>query len=175
MFDQEANTREAIRRRRARIEQIERILSAPNCERGSPQALRLIEEKQHHELATAELERSLTPLVGTESGHAASNDSHRKRAFCLEVVNEIRKVKNRYNSGYSVAQIRKEHPDWSVWKVLEGLTDEDRELFHHPRQWGPVAGYGEHVLGKYYGRSAATIHDWCKAARRLQRKRIPRK
>lgn len=175
MFDQEANTREAIRRRRARIEQIERILSAPNCERGSRYALRLIEEKQYHELAVAELERSLSPLTGTETGQSASNNSHRKQAFCLEVVNEIRKVKNLYNSGYSVAEIRKGHPDWSVWKVLEGLTDEDRELFHHPRQWGPVVGYAEGVLAKYHGKSAATIHDWCKAERRLQRKRTPRK
>lgn len=175
MFDQEANTREAIRRRRARIEQIERVLSAPTSDRGSPYALRLIEEKQYHELALAELEGSLPPVAGTETGQSASNDSHGKRAFCLEVVNEIRKVKNRYHSGYSVAHIRKEHPEWSVWKVLEGLTDEDRELFHHPSQWGPVVGYAEGVLAKYHGKSAATIHDWCKAARRLQRKRTPRK
>lgn len=175
MFDQKANTREAIRRRRARIEQIERILSAPNCERGGRHALRLIEEKQYHELAVAELERSLSPFTGTETEQSASSNSHRKRTFCLEVVNEIRKVKHRYNSGYSVAEVRKEHPDWTVWKVLEGLTDENRELFHHPSQWGPVAGYAEGLLGKYYSRSAATIHDWCKEGRRLQRKGIPRK
>ena len=175
MFDQEANTREAIRWRRARIEQIERVLSAPTSDRGSPYALRLIQEKQYHELALGELERSLLPVAGTETGQSASRDSHRKQAFCLEVLNEIRKVKNLYNRGYSVAQIRKDHPDLSLWKVLDGLTDEDRELFDHPKRWGPMVGYAEGVLGRYYDKSAATIHDWCKAARRSQRKGTPRR
>ncbi len=167
MVDQESNIREAIRRRRSRIEQIERILSGPMCDRGGRHSLRLIEEKQYHEMAVAELEQTLglllPPVAITKEAPAPMVD---RRAFCREVKAEIRRVKSLYvQNGFSVAEIHKKYPDWSVWRVLEGLSEEERELFHHPKQWGHVAGYALGLLGKYYGKSPTTIRDWCKTAR----------
>ena len=173
MFNEEANIREAIAKKKARIEQLERILAVPTCDLSSRYGLRLIEEKQHHELALAELERALSRVFGLpEAVENSDSDVDDRAAFCLEVVNEIRKVKNRHkHGGYSVAQIHKKNPSWNVWKVVEGLSEDDQELFHHPNRWGSVVGYAENVVGKYYERSSSTIHDWLKKARR-QRKLV---
>ena len=172
MFDQAANTREAIRKRRARIEQIDRILSAPACDRGSRYALRLIEEKQHQELVVADLEGTLAASAAPASiARPALTKVQNHGRFCLEVVNEIRKVKKLHQeNGYAVAETHTNHPDWNVWKVLEALSKDDIELFHHPNQWGPVVGYAQGLLAKYHGKARATIHDWCKRARRTQLK-----
>src|SRR5258708_32350240 len=116
MVDQESNIREAIRRRRSRIEQIERILSGPMCDRGGRHSLRLIEEKQYHEMAVAELEQNpgllLPPVAITKEAPAPMVD---RRAFCREVKTEIRRVKSLYvQKGFSVSEIHKKNTDCRV-------------------------------------------------------------
>jgi hypothetical protein len=94
-----------------------------------------------------------------------------KGQLCNQIEGEMRKIKTLgAASGRTVVEIQLAHPDFAVWKVRDTLSEEDRELFNHPRQWGPVIGYAELVLGRHYGKSAQTVQGWVKDYRAASRK-----
>lgn len=93
-----------------------------------------------------------------------------KGEFCDRVIADARKVKRLcVDGGKTVAEIWTQHPGLAIWQVREELSEEDRETFNHPRQWGPVVGYAEMILGKQQGKSDSTIREWVKAYRRSKR------
>ena len=90
--------------------------------------------------------------------------------FCEQVINEIKRIRNLHlGSGMSVAEIQKENPEWTAWKVRESLRSEDRETFNHPRQWGPPVGYARLILSKVQEVSVHTVKAWVKAYSRSLR------
>ena len=99
---------------------------------------------------------------------------------CHKIIDEIRKIKNMV-LGFqrTVSEIRNEHQEFQVWALVDGLSEEDRDTFNHPRQWGAVVGYAVNLLAKDYGGcSPHTIRDWVKEYRRAnpseRKKKSPR-
>ena len=93
-----------------------------------------------------------------------------KGRFCDRVVQEMRQIHRMCaDGGRSIAEIQTNHPEFAAWKVRDTLAEEDREVFNHPRQWGPTVGYARLVVGKHYRRHADTVKDWMKAFRRWHR------
>ncbi len=90
------------------------------------------------------------------------------------MMDEIRRVKNMYGSnGYSMAEIRRSTEKFSIWtELVPHLTQEDRDTFMHPPQWGPVVGYAKRLLAKHHGISPATMNDWIKDFRKLSKKHL---
>ena len=91
--------------------------------------------------------------------------------FCDRVIEEIKKIRHFY-SAHSVNQVKIDHPDFIVWKVIEEgvFAPEDLEIFYHPNRWGPTVGYALNLLSKHFdGRSVATIRRWRKVYRRFAR------
>jgi len=128
---------------------------------------------------------SLCKLTSTQSGPAAEVVAQTKRAkksvsartvekgqLCDQVEREMRKIKALCTSGgRTIVEIQLAYPDFVVWKIRDALTQEDREHFNRPRQWGPVIGYAEIILGKHYdGKSAQTVRGWVKDYRTTSRK-----
>jgi hypothetical protein len=94
----------------------------------------------------------------------------RKGLHCELVIKEVRQIKQMANDrGMSITEIKKRHANFTAWKLAESLSDEDREIFAHPSQWGPPAGYARKLLAHEFGRSPATIVDWVKNYRRYKK------
>ena len=91
--------------------------------------------------------------------------------FCDQVIDEIRKIRHLY-PGTPVARIRSDHPHFLVWSIIDDPnTDaEDRDIFSHPNQWGPVVGYAIKLLARSFGRSEETIRRWRKAYKKHARR-----
>lgn len=96
--------------------------------------------------------------------------THKNGQFCHRVVDEVRKIRHLY-PGSTMVQIRSEHPNCLVWRVVDHPdTDaEDRDIFLHPNQWGPVVEYTIKLLARHFGKSEETIRRWIKAYRRQVR------
>jgi hypothetical protein len=88
---------------------------------------------------------------------------------CHKMLDEIKRVKRMYFSdGSNWPEIKAATPDFKIWNHLfPTLSEQDRETFMHPRQWGPVNGYALALLGRLYGRSSYTIRDWIKKFRKF--------
>jgi hypothetical protein len=87
----------------------------------------------------------------------------RNGAWCDEVIQEVKQIKQMSaERGMAVAEIKKLHPNFNVWSVMDLLPDEDRQTFAHPNQWGPTVGYARKLLARYYQKSESTIGDWVK-------------
>jgi|GEM_PF-5916326 len=90
--------------------------------------------------------------------------------FCDEVIEEMKRIRFlAVDTGRSMAEIEMENPGFAVWKLRDSLGPEDKEIFNHPRQWGPTVGYAKRVLSKIHGKSTDTITSWIKAYRRDQK------
>jgi transcriptional regulator with XRE-family HTH domain len=119
------------------------------------------------------LAQPATPKRGEKGGQRLSARVIEKGRFCDRVVQEMRQIKSLcVDSGWTIAEIQTNHPEFAAWKVRDTLAEEDRNVFNHPRQWGPTVGYGRLVLGKHYGRHADTVKDWIKAFRSEERVRL---
>lgn len=115
------------------------------------------------------LDRRAEPSVGKETARQEEGMSYtvRKGRFCDQVISEIRRIRNLcLGTGRSMVEVRHEHAEFSVWEVREQLAEDDRDVFDHPRRWGPVVGYAKNLLAKVEGRSPATITSWVKAYRK---------
>ena len=90
--------------------------------------------------------------------------------FCDQIIDEIRRIRFMcIDRGRTVLEIRVDYPDYAVWKVVDQLPPEERDIFNHPRMWGPVVGYAEGILCKHYGKSPHTISSWRKIYRKYQK------
>lgn len=90
--------------------------------------------------------------------------------LCQQIIDEIRRIRFMcLDRGRTVEEVKSEHPEYSVWAIIDRLDAEDREAFYHPRRWGPVVGYATGILAKHYSRSAHTITSWRKSYKRHQR------
>ena len=85
-----------------------------------------------------------------------------KGQFCDQVECEMRQIKNLSRSGRTIVEAQRNYPEFIVWKVRDALSQEDRDSFNSPRQWGPVIGYAEMILGKHYGKNEQTVRGWVK-------------
>jgi hypothetical protein len=84
---------------------------------------------------------------------------------CVRLSEEMRRIKHMcLEGGRTMAEIRREHPDFQIWTIRERLGTDDQDVFDHPRRWG--AGYDKSALSKEYSKSKATIKDWMKAYRK---------
>jgi hypothetical protein len=165
VFDQRANEDEALRKWKVALEQYERMLAQANCNYALPHVRRWIEEKQHLQIKIAELEakRAREDAIPVSNEEAPEPDSvaNEKGKRCHEIVAEIRKIRNMADGFQrTVSQIGTDNPGFQVWSLVAHLSDEDREIFNHPRQWGPVVGYARNLLGKDYSCKPDTIRKW---------------
>jgi DNA-binding XRE family transcriptional regulator len=104
---------------------------------------------------------------------APSKRTIERGRFCDLIIGDIRKIRGLcIDGGQSIVEIQIAHNELAAWKLRETMTEEDRDTFNHPRQWGPVVGYAEKVLGKYFDRHPETIRDWVKAYRAHLRKSL---
>jgi hypothetical protein len=87
--------------------------------------------------------------------------------FCDQVCIEAKKVKRMYLGGRGMAEIQNEFPHFAIWKVRQRLCPEDREIFDHPRQWGP--SYEKMILARTEGISEHTVTASLKAYRKSQK------
>jgi hypothetical protein len=86
---------------------------------------------------------------------------------CDQIIEEMKKIKRKYlDSGRTVTEIKSEHPDYLVWSLADSLSPDAKEVFWHPKQWGPIVGYAQGLLADEYGNSKTTVRDWCKEYRR---------
>jgi hypothetical protein len=113
------------------------------------------------------------------SASAGSNEAElspalRNGQYCSQVIDEIRKIRHLYPANM-VAQIESDHPSFMVWSMIEGpdMDAEDRDIFFHPRRWGPVVGYAIGLLARHFGKSEETIKRWRKAYKRHDRRAPP--
>jgi hypothetical protein len=94
-----------------------------------------------------------------------------KGRFCAQIQNEMRKIKAlSVGSGLTIVEIQLAQPDFTVWKLRDTLTEENREHFNHPHRWAPVIGYARAILGKHFESHPFTVRDWVKAYRAESRK-----
>lgn len=193
-MDQLANLRSAITNCEARLASIalqERIVVAhPESVRDPSYVHRLMKEKLNLQKKLKEFKQVEMHLVSREAtvveqpkgklrageywaeAPAKSIEEElpglvRKGKFCEQVIQEVRKV--RYlclEGGRTYAEIKSEYPDLAVWKVLETLSQDDRETFARPRMWGPTVGYAKQILGKNFNSSPQTVTKWLKAYRK---------
>lgn len=100
---------------------------------------------------------------------------------CHEIIEEMRKIKNTMiGRGHSMSEVQTKYPKFQVWKLVDELPQEERDLFNHPRQWGPVVGQAKIFLSKGYGCSTHTVTKWVKIYRAANpdkriKKNIPKK
>jgi hypothetical protein len=111
------------------------------------------------------------PAAQTTNAAAAPEKIQRGKR-CAQIIDEVRRVKNLVvGTGRTMAEVREEQPTLLVWAFRDTLPQQDREIFDHPNQWGPVVGYAHGLLSKEYGKSPTTIKDWVKAFRHHERQR----
>jgi hypothetical protein len=98
----------------------------------------------------------------------------RNGQYCNRVIDEIRKIRHLHRAS-TVAQMRTDHPDFLVWAMIDhtDIDAEDRDIFFHPRRWGPVVGYAIGLLARHFGKSEETIKRWRKAYKRHDRRAPP--
>jgi hypothetical protein len=123
--------------------------------------------------STRELYAELHPTQVKSAGNEPSPDVSEDKGVllkgkrCHEVIAEIRKIKNLVSEFQdTVSGIRHGHPDFQVWQIADGLPDDEKYIFNHPRQWGPVVGYARNLLAKDYGCKPDTIRKWVGAYRK---------
>jgi hypothetical protein len=88
---------------------------------------------------------------------------------CAKVIDEVKRIKTMYNGGMSMKEIKEAWPNYEVWKTVEGLSKEDREVFERSAQWGAATGYAKLILSKCHGNSPDTITDWVKAYKKHEK------
>ena len=88
---------------------------------------------------------------------------------CAKVIDEVKRIKTMYNGGMSMKEIKEAWPNYEVWKTVEGLSKEDREVFERPAQWEAATGYAKLILSKCHGNSPDTITDWVKAYKKHEK------
>ncbi len=137
-------------------------------------------EWEAEQKAASETQEALTRLtVPTQDSdterkaQSASADLPSKTALmiqrgerCDRIIAETRRVKYFcLDAARTMTEARAELHGLEVWKLRENLAADDRDVFDHPRQWGPVVGYALRLLAKDYGHSVHTIVAWRKAFR----------
>jgi hypothetical protein len=132
-------------------------VSAVLCSRLERQALEAEQSKQN---------------IGGQAEFGVLNIRLQAGKRCSQIIEQMKRFKYlRRDRGMTVEDIQKENPNFLIWKVREGLSAEERDLFDHPNRWESVVTYAYGLLGKEYGKSWATIRDWVKAWKRSQRSR----
>lgn len=102
-----------------------------------------------------------------QSPPARSSRPIERGKFCVQVIEEIKRIKNlALSTGRSMAEIEHEHLEWVVWKVRGQLPQDDQQTFNSPNQWGPVVAYARMVLSRIHHVSTHTIISWVKAYRK---------
>ena len=97
-------------------------------------------------------------------------DREKRGQHCYEIIEEAKRISYLSGRGHKMFEIRQEHPDFRIWKVVSNLQKEDQDYFEHPNQWGaPVVTYTLGLLGKAYGKSWTTVRDWVKEYKRQGR------
>lgn len=90
-----------------------------------------------------------------------------KGQLCDQIIREMHQIRRFcFDGGRSIVEIQTEHPEFAAWNLRAALGEEDRDVFNHPRQWGPVRGYALMLLGKSQGRHPESVLRWVKAYRR---------
>jgi hypothetical protein len=88
---------------------------------------------------------------------------------CEELAKEIATIKHKRNyGGLTVAEIQSDCSMFRIWKRVEVLSSDDKDIFLRPGMWEP--GYANLLLGKLYAtnrRNVApgTINTWRKEYR----------
>jgi hypothetical protein len=109
-------------------------------------------------------------LFSDQSNEDDLADRERRGRDCDEIVQEVKKIRGRLGHGLTIFEIRKEHPEYQIWKVVSSLPKEDQDVFEHPGQWGNTVSYTYGLLGKAYdNRSPFTVRDWVKEYRHKHR------
>lgn len=111
---------------------------------------------------------------GTPSSVPANGDNYTDREkrgkHCHEVIEEARRIWYLSSRGQKMFEIKQEHADFQIWKVVSSLSKEDQQLFEHPTQIdAPVVTYTLGLLGKAYNKSWLTVRDWVKEYKRHSR------
>jgi len=88
---------------------------------------------------------------------------------CAEVIEEARRIQRLSGRGWTMGEIKREHPEYQIWTVVSSLPEEDQKLFDHPNQWESTVSYIQGLLATSYNRDELTIRDWVKAYRRRSR------
>jgi hypothetical protein len=107
-----------------------------------------------------------------EPSGATNKMAFEKGKRCERLVREVKIIKHAYvNQARKMTEIQEQSPSLLAWEIRDSLNEEDREMFQHPNQWGPVVGYAERLLEKTEHRSRATIQRWRKHYKRTLRTR----
>jgi hypothetical protein len=129
------------------------------------------EEALNHSLIliTKEKNRDRSETVGRPDEYVPDSVSRPvdRGRFCDQVCSEAKKIKRMYLGGRGIAEIQNDFPHFAIWKVRDQLCQEDREIFDHPRQWGP--SYAKMILARTEGISEHTVTASLKAYRGYQK------
>jgi len=89
-----------------------------------------------------------------------------KGKFCMRFIADLRKINTQTRErGLTIAELQENFPDLIAWKVRDTLPEDNRDVFNHPRQWGPVVGYALDVLAMHFDRDTESVKRWLKASR----------
>lgn len=127
---------------------------------------RKIEKDEEISAIAAAVAQAIGPVEIARSASESTTMSDGER--CCKIQDEMKAIRNKYLHGKTVAAIREANPEYLVWGEVDGLDQDERETFHHPRTW--EAGYIDAFLGRRYERAPSTIIDWKKKHRKSLRK-----
>jgi hypothetical protein len=146
----------------------------PSAEQGAGSEVMAIgsEHDFHAPQQRLENHESPQPQTRTATAGGASDYVFQKGERCERLVNEVKLIKHAYvDQARKMTEIQEERPNLLVWEIRESLDAEDRQLFNHPNQWGPVIGYAERLLEKSERQSRSTIQRWRKQYKRTLKSR----
>ena len=118
------------------------------------------------------IETEIPELVQPQAELSSTDTSNDERVLfkgkrCHEIIEEMRKIKHMgIGRAHKMSEIQSKCPQFQVWNLADKLPQDERDLFDHPRQWGPVVRQAKVFLSMEYGCSNHTITKWVKAYRK---------
>jgi hypothetical protein len=90
----------------------------------------------------------------------------KKGRECEERAQEIATIRRLVRSeGMTIHQVRRDHPGFGIWEVVEALPKEWKDTFAKPMEWGPAKGFANNLLAEFTNRRPSTVEGWRKAWR----------
>jgi hypothetical protein len=93
---------------------------------------------------------------------------------CEERAQEIAKIRRLVRAeGMTIHEVRLNHPEFGIWKVVQAMPKEWQDTFAKPIEWGPAKGFANKLLAEFHDRSSDTVDGWRKAWRTHDKARKP--
>lgn len=90
----------------------------------------------------------------------------KKGKECEERAQEIATIRRLVRAeGMSIHEVRRDHPEFGIWGLVQSLPKEWKDIFDKPMEWGPAKGFANNLLAEFKTRRPSTVDGWRKAWR----------